>query len=656
MNASEDRTIGLIAGGGQFPLVFARAAREEGFSVIAVGIEGDTDPRIAPEVTHYATICLGQLGKLIECFKRHGVRRVALAGSVDKRRIFSRLKLDWRAVRFAIKTRKNRGDDLLLRALAEELASEGIVVEPSTLFLPSLLAPEGVLTSRRPSRREHDDILFGWNVAKAIGSLDVGQCVVVKHRVVLALEGIDGTDATIARGGALCGKGAVVVKVSKPSQDLRFDVPAVGRHTIEVMKAAGATTLAIEAGRTLLFDRCEMIEAANRAGITVVALNNHGEVKRSAPGLSLHPTVLPRGSLTEGNVQALADDPASQEPPATTSFRERPIVDTRLGVRPPVRVGVIGAGHMGTYHAEKLASLPSACLVGVADVMEERARTLASRLEVGCFPSHRHLIGEIEAAVVAVPTAQHFPVVRDLLERGIHVFVEKPLAASLEEAETLVAMARGRGCLLQVGHIERFNPAFTAILPHITYPLLIEARRLSCFSHRCTDVDVVMDLMIHDLDLVLTLVPSPVRNVEVTGTAIFTSSADVASARLVFENGVVAQLTAHRAAHTPQRVMEIFEEGRSIIADYGNRRAYLVEKTIGEGQERVSRRELPVAMLDPMERELRQFLDSVRSGTPPLVDGVAAMGATTLAFQISQSLTSSTSLTRPRQERGVNVR
>ncbi len=192
--------VGLIAGSGQFPLLFAHAARQHGLRVVAVGFDGETDPMLSKYVDEYHVVKLGQLGKLIRLFQSKDIRHAVMAGAINKTKLYARIRPDWRAVKFLNRLR-NKKDDSILRSLAEELESEGIRIEASTILLPSLLAPEGVLTRRKPNRREKQDIEFGWQVAKAIGSLDIGQCLVLKNQAVLAIEGIDGTDATIMRGG-----------------------------------------------------------------------------------------------------------------------------------------------------------------------------------------------------------------------------------------------------------------------------------------------------------------------------------------------------------------------------------------------------------------------------------------------------------------------
>ncbi len=260
--------IGLIAGKGQFPLLFARAALSRGARVVAVAHRGETDPALEALVQEIHWVYVGQLGKIIRIFKDAGVKQAVMAGGITRARLFRELRPDLRAL--SVIRRAGPGkDDRLLRAVAAELEGEGITVAPSTLFLDDLLAPAGQISRRGPSPEELGDIELGYKIAKELGALDIGQCVVVRRLVVTALEAIEGTDEAIRRGGRLAGPGAVVVKVSKPRQDLRFDVPAVGSDTIAAMIEVKAAALAVESGKTLIFDRPAMLQAASRAKIAV---------------------------------------------------------------------------------------------------------------------------------------------------------------------------------------------------------------------------------------------------------------------------------------------------------------------------------------------------------------------------------------------------
>jgi UDP-2,3-diacylglucosamine hydrolase len=271
------KKIGIIAGNGDFPIEFARAAKQKGLTVVAVAHEGETLPELAQWCDAVCWVKVGHLGKLIKFFKEQGVRDVLMAGGIKKTRLFSGSLPDLRGAALLARMIAKK-DDSILRAVAEELESEGITVRESTLYLDNLLAPAGVLTRRRPTKDEWNDIAFGWQMAKEIGRLDIGQTVVVKDLAVLAVEAIEGTDEAIRRGGRLCNEGAVVVKICKPQQDLRFDLPATGLLTISAMQEVKAACLAIEAGKTIMIQKETLLERADQAGIAIVALDAKGTI------------------------------------------------------------------------------------------------------------------------------------------------------------------------------------------------------------------------------------------------------------------------------------------------------------------------------------------------------------------------------------------
>ena len=263
---------GLIAGNGRFPILFAKSAKEKGVEIVAIAHEGQTLPEIAQYVSKTHWIKVGQLGKLINILQSENLRDAAMVGGITKTVMFSNVRPDLYALAL-LKRLRTLNDDTLLRAVSEEIRKQGITIHSSTLFLDELVSPPGYLTRRSPNKQEMQDIQFGWQIAKEVGKLDIGQSIVVKNQVVLAVEAIEGTDEAIRRAGKLGKrKGLVVIKVSKPQQDLRFDIPAIGPQTIATMKEAGAETIAIEAGKTLLIDKEELIEAANQAKISIVAL------------------------------------------------------------------------------------------------------------------------------------------------------------------------------------------------------------------------------------------------------------------------------------------------------------------------------------------------------------------------------------------------
>ena len=264
--------IGIITGGGQFPILLATELRSKGFSVIAVAHNGETDPALTQFTDKSIWIDLGQLDQLINYLKQNHVDKAIMAGTVNKRRMFDNQTPD-NTAKNLISELPIFHDDGILKALADLLKSEGIEIISATGFLPELTAPSGYLTKRHLNQEEEQDVEFGWKMAKEIGRLDIGQCVVVRKKTVLAVEAIEGTDDTIHRGGLLAKEGAVVVKVCKPDQDLRFDMPSVGPQTIRVMSSVKAGVLAVEAGKTLIFDSGQMVGLANKAGISIIALD-----------------------------------------------------------------------------------------------------------------------------------------------------------------------------------------------------------------------------------------------------------------------------------------------------------------------------------------------------------------------------------------------
>ncbi len=266
------KKLGLIAGNGKFPLIFAEQAKAEGVSLVAVAHHGETPKEIEKAVDAVTWVYVGELGKIIRTFHQAGIEEAVMAGGIRKVKLFSNFRPDFRGAAFLARL-KSREDDQLLRALAEELEREGIRILESTLFLSRIIPSEGILTSRAPTSAQWEDIRLGFEVAKEVGRLGIGQTVVVKNRVILAVEAVEGTDAAIRRGGELGKGGFTVVKVSKPQQDLRFDVPAVGMDTIKLLHELKGAVLAIEAGKTILLEREELLREAERKGIVIAAVS-----------------------------------------------------------------------------------------------------------------------------------------------------------------------------------------------------------------------------------------------------------------------------------------------------------------------------------------------------------------------------------------------
>jgi DUF1009 family protein len=282
--------LGLIAGNGRFPFLLLDAARAHGLQVVVAAIKEETDPEIDARASadpdiHVHWLSLGELSRLIDTFHAEGVARAVMAGQVKHKQIFSSIRPDWRLAKLLLNLR-TRNTDMLLGAVAKVLGDEGIELISSTAYLEPLLARPGILTSRAPGDDELKDIAYGRTVARAIAGYDLGQTVVIAAQACVAVEAMEGTDATIERAGALfrtldsnvpgdptttLSRSLTVVKVAKPNQDMRFDVPVIGVATIQTMQAAGATCLAIEAGRTLMFDPAAILDVANTAGIAIVA-------------------------------------------------------------------------------------------------------------------------------------------------------------------------------------------------------------------------------------------------------------------------------------------------------------------------------------------------------------------------------------------------
>ncbi len=284
-SSSEQGTpVGLLAGWGRYPLVVAQALRRQGHRVVGIGVKDYADPKLREYCDEYAEYGIGKLGAGCRFFQRHQVARATMAGKIHKVDLFEPFFIlrhlpDIQGLRtffpHFLGHTKDRKDDTLLGALVDFFARQGIEFAPATDFVPELLVKTGLLTRRSPTRLERSDIAFGWHIAKEMGRLDVGQTVAVKGRAVLAIEAVEGTDQCIRRAGQLCRAGHfTIVKVAKPQQDMRFDVPAVGVGTLESIVAAGGRVLAIEAGQTILVDREQVIDLADRHGITIVALHD----------------------------------------------------------------------------------------------------------------------------------------------------------------------------------------------------------------------------------------------------------------------------------------------------------------------------------------------------------------------------------------------
>lgn len=300
-----------------------------------------------------------------------------------------------------------------------------------------------------------------------------------------------------------------------------------------------------------------------------------------------------------------------------------------------MRAVVVGVGHLGKHHARILASLPGVTLAGVVDTDAERAGQVAAERGTSAYADVAQVPGKIDVAVVAVPTESHARIAHGLLEAGVHTLVEKPITQTVAEADTLIATAKARGVVLAVGHSERFNPAVMAARPHLKDPRFIEVHRLGQLPGRSLDIDVVLDLMIHDLDLILSLVPSEVEAVEAVGVPVLTPRIDIANARLRFANGCIANLTASRISREPVRKIRFFQQDAYVSIDTAAREVEMWRlvpqpagaPTIGGGK-------LEVAGDEALKGELEDFLGAVREGRAPAVTGQQGRAALALATRI----------------------
>jgi predicted dehydrogenase len=299
-----------------------------------------------------------------------------------------------------------------------------------------------------------------------------------------------------------------------------------------------------------------------------------------------------------------------------------------------VRIGVIGTGYLGSVHAKLYAQIPHCTLAAVCDIEPNRLRALSAQLGVSGYSDYREFFGKVDAVSIAVPTNLHYPIASDCMAHGLHVLIEKPFTRTVREADHLISLASSRALTLQVGHVERFNSAFTATHALIKEPQFIECHRLSPFPHRSLDVGVVLDVMIHDIDIVLGLVGCAVKKTEAIGINVLTRLEDIANARITFTNGCVANLTASRVSDETVRKIRIFQEDTYISLDYKDARASVYRK---QGAH-ISKHDLPIEKEQPLQKELESFVHCVRHRAKPLVSGKAAKDALSLALNIQKQI------------------
>jgi predicted dehydrogenase len=301
-----------------------------------------------------------------------------------------------------------------------------------------------------------------------------------------------------------------------------------------------------------------------------------------------------------------------------------------------IRVGVIGAGHLGTFHAKKYAELEGVSLVGVCDINEQKGRLVAEETGTRFFRNYRELVRLVDALSIAVPTAMHYEISRYALGQGKHILVEKPITEKIWQAKRLIELAEKGNLILQVGHLERFNPALKKISGYIKKPGFIEAERISPFTDRSTDIDVVLDLMIHDIDLLLFFVQSKIAKVDAIGVPVMSEKVDIANARVVFETGCVANITASRVSMSRARKIRIFQADGYFSIDFINRNikvVRMVPSASGKGRELAGEFH-ETEQGDPLLEEIREYISSVRSGKRPQVSGHEGLEALRAAYKI----------------------
>lgn len=306
-----------------------------------------------------------------------------------------------------------------------------------------------------------------------------------------------------------------------------------------------------------------------------------------------------------------------------------------------IRVGVIGVGYLGKFHAEKYAAMDGVSLVGVSDTDKEAGNAIASKCNTRFHADYRELLHEVDAVSVVVPTTYHYDVAKECLESGVDVLLEKPMTSTLEEADGLIALADQKNLILQVGHLERFNPAVLAMEQYLTQPVFIESHRIHVFKSRGVDVDVVLDLMIHDIDIILSIVDSPIKTIHTVGIPVVTPTTDIANARLIFENGCTANVTVSRISKDNIRRIRVFQPSSFIAVDYAKKEIMAIRLKEKKGENGLPEEEILQSCFvekDALEAELRDFASNVRQRTTPRVCGKAGRRALAVALEIMEQI------------------
>ena len=306
--------------------------------------------------------------------------------------------------------------------------------------------------------------------------------------------------------------------------------------------------------------------------------------------------------------------------------------------RKKIKVGVVGIGHLGNYHLQKYQKIESSEIIAVADMFPDRAQKAANLYQCSYFEDYRAMIGKVDAVSIAVPTSDHYKVARDFLTAGVDVLIEKPICATLDEADDLISLAEKKKLVLQVGFVERFNPAIMAVDKVIQKPLFIESHRLHPFFERGTDVDVILDLMIHDLDIVVKFVNSPVTAVEAVGVPILSDKIDIANTRISFSSGCTANITASRISAKTMQKMRFFSPEGYHSVDCQKREILSLSKIKNEAGQQIVQNNIEVGSHDPLEEEIRSFIEAVIHRSQPVVSGEDARKSLALAVEILRKI------------------
>ena len=572
--------------------------------MVAVAHRGETDERLAALCEEITWIRVGELQTMIDAFKRAGVTEAAMAGGIARARLGESFAPDARAIAMLARVGRFSDDALAARGRGRSRGRRDRDDRSGAACSTTRSRGRGRMAGPEPSAAQLKDLRLAFGVMRALGSFDVGQAAAVRDGVVGAIEAVEGTDAALRRAAALCGRGLVVAKAAKPGQDLRFDRPAIGPATIELLSEIGAAMIGVEAGQALILERARTLAAAASAGITDGGWR--GTRRRTERG------TWRRSTMDE------------------------------------IRVAVIGAGRLGALHALKYTALAGVRLTHVVDVDPVRARETGERYGAAALADYHELKGKVTAASVAAPGSLHHEIASYLLAHGIDVLLEKPMAASVHEARELAALAERSGRVLQIGHLERFNPAIVELRPMVRGPRFIECLRVAPFTERGTDVDVILDLMVHDLDVILTLTAAEVATVEAIGVAVLTEQVDVANARLRFSDGLIANLNTSRVAPRRERKIRLFQPDAYLSVDYEARRIQVYRKSPpppGGTYPEISAQQIDLGEGDPLGDEIAAFADSVRTRRAPAVTALDGLRVMEVSERIRDAMRTETGTT-----------